>query len=117
MYADALAKIAEVADAAGRQLECFGTGHLLFTRIEDDYDRALDVATESLSKRYEMDFRKAAQRYAGLGTPEQVAERIRDFHAVGVRHIVLDLVGPYDRRDEQIERFAGEVVPLLQDLR
>jgi len=117
MYADALAKIAEAADAAGRQLERFGTGHLLFTRIEDDYDRALDVATESLSKRYAMDFRKAAQRYAGLGTPEQVAERIRDFHAVGVRHIVLDLVGPYDRRDEQIERFAGEVVPLLQDLR
>lgn len=64
-----------------------------------------------------MNFRKAAQRYAALEAPEQVAETIRKFHAVGVRHIVLDLVGPYDRREEQIEWFACAVLPLLQDLR
>lgn len=117
MYADALCKIAEAACAAGRTVERFGTGHLLFARLEDDYERALDVASESLSKRYAMDFRKAAARYAALGTPAQVAETIREFHRVGVRHVVLDLVGPYDRRTDQIERFAGEVLPLLRDLR
>ena len=69
-----------------------------------------------MSIRYNMDFRKAAARYAALGTPEQVAERIRAFHAAGVRHAVLDLLGPYEQRTAQIERFAAEVMPLLKDL-
>tara|TARA_R110002096_G_scaffold298681_2_gene493149 strand:+ start:82 stop:1053 length:972 start_codon:yes stop_codon:yes gene_type:complete len=111
MYADALATIAEAAD---REIKRFGTGHLLFARVDDDYEKALNVATESLSKRYAMDFRKAAQRYAALGTPAQVAEAILEFHAVGVRHISVDLVGPYERRMEQIERFAAEVMPLVR---
>jgi hypothetical protein len=29
----------------------------------------------------------------------------------------LDLVGPYEQRFTQIERVAGEVLPLLKDLR
>ena len=49
-------------------------GHLLFARIDDTYEKALDAATETLSVRYAMDFRKAAQRYCALGRPEQIAE-------------------------------------------
>ena len=64
-----------------------------------------------------MDFRRAAERYAALGNAEQVAGRIRDFHEAGVRHIVIDLVGPYEERPRQIEAFAAEVMPLLEDLR
>jgi alkanesulfonate monooxygenase SsuD/methylene tetrahydromethanopterin reductase-like flavin-dependent oxidoreductase (luciferase family) len=52
-----------------------------------------------------------------LGTPAQVAEKIREFHAAGVRHIMLDLLGPYEERSAQIERFAAEALPLLNDLR
>ena len=117
MFARALKEIGQAAEAAGRGETPFGTGHLLFARIDDSYERALDIATESLSRRYAMDFRKAAARYAALGTGEQVAERIRDFHRAGARHVVVDLVGPYDRRSEQIDRFASNVMPLLTDLR
>ena len=117
MYRDALGTIAMAADEAGRTLSRFGTGHLMFTRVDDDHESALEVATQSLSKRYAMDFRRAAERYAALGTPQNVAERITAFHAAGVRHIIVDLVGPYERRMEQLERFAGEVMPLLADLR
>lgn len=116
MYKDALVDIANAAETANRKIERFGTGHLLFARIDDTYERALNIATDSLTKRYNMDFRKAAARYAALGNPEQVAEVIRQFYNAGVRHIVLDLVGPYDRRMEQIERLASEVLPLLHDL-
>ena len=117
MFARALAEIDGAAEAAGREDAPFGTGHLLFARIDDSYERALEIATESLSRRYAMDFRKAAARYAALGTGEQVAERIVEFHRAGARHIVVDLVGPYDLRAEQIERFASDVMPLLADLR
>ncbi|MFT6582538.1 MAG: putative F420-dependent oxidoreductase [Alphaproteobacteria bacterium] len=117
MFADALGKIETAAQGVSRNIDSFGTGHLLFMRIDDTYEQALDAATETLSTRYAMDFRKAAQRYAALGTPAQVAEKIREFHAAGVRHIMLDFLGPYDQRNAQIERFAAEALPLLDDLR
>jgi alkanesulfonate monooxygenase SsuD/methylene tetrahydromethanopterin reductase-like flavin-dependent oxidoreductase (luciferase family) len=116
MYRAALEKIDAAATEAGRTVEKFGTGHLLFTRIDDTYEAALDAATETLSVRYAMDFRRAAQRYCALGRPEQVAQRIREFHAAGVRHVALDLLGPYEQRSDQIARFAAEAMPLLRDL-
>lgn len=117
MYKDALLKIETSADECGRQINCFGTGHLIFTRVDDSYEIALEEATNSLSKRYAMDFRRAAERYAALGSPADVAEKIKDFYDAGVRHIIIDLVGPYEKRREQIERFSSEVMPLLKELR
>jgi probable F420-dependent oxidoreductase len=116
MYRAALEKIDAAAREVGRNVPRFGTGHLLFTRIDDSYEKALDAATETLSVRYAMDFRKAAQRYCALGRPDQVVERIREFHAAGVRHVILDLLGPYEQRKNQIEMFAAEAMPLLHDL-
>jgi alkanesulfonate monooxygenase SsuD/methylene tetrahydromethanopterin reductase-like flavin-dependent oxidoreductase (luciferase family) len=117
MYRSALEMIAIAADSAGRSRRPFGTGHLLFTRLDSTYEKALDRATETLSIRYAMDFRNAAARYCALGTPAQVAERIREFYAAGVRHMVLDLLGPYEERQRQIEWFATGALPLLRDLR
>ncbi len=117
MYRDALNTIAAAVEVAGRAGIQFGTGHLLFTRLDNTYEAALDRASETLSVRYAMDFRKAASRYCALGTPDQVATRIREFYDAGVRHIVLDLLGPYEERQRQIEWFAAEALPLLSDLR
>jgi probable F420-dependent oxidoreductase len=112
-----LGKIADAADKAGRRLASFGTGHLLFTRLDDTYEQALEAAVTTLSQRYGSDMRRAAERYAALGRADQVAERIRAFHAAGVRHLSIDLLGPYEERPQHIERFAAEVLPLLADLR
>ena len=112
-YRQGLETIARSADQQGRRLERLGTGHLLFAWIDDDYERALDAASEHLSMRYAMDFRSAAQRYAALGPPADVAARIAEFRDAGVRHFVLDMTGPYQERDEQLQRFAREVRPLL----
>jgi alkanesulfonate monooxygenase SsuD/methylene tetrahydromethanopterin reductase-like flavin-dependent oxidoreductase (luciferase family) len=118
MFRQGLEKIAAAASAAARTFDrSFGTAHLLFTRIDDTYEKALDAATVSLSQRYAMDFRKAAQRYCALGPPQQVVETILRFHEAGARHVILDFVGPYEERDRQIERFASEALPLLARLR
>jgi alkanesulfonate monooxygenase SsuD/methylene tetrahydromethanopterin reductase-like flavin-dependent oxidoreductase (luciferase family) len=82
--------------------------------MDDAYEKAWDAATEHLSRRYAMDFRAAAKRYAALGRPEDVAERVDAFLRAGVRHVVVDLVGPFAERDAQLERFAREVRPLLR---
>jgi len=117
MYAAALEKIVAAAAAAGRASARFGTGHLLFMRLDRTYEEALEAATVSLSQRYAMDFRRAAEGDAALGPPEQVAQRIRAFHAAGVRHLLLDIVGPYEDREAQIRWIARDLLPLLADLR
>jgi probable F420-dependent oxidoreductase len=118
MFRRGLEKIAAAATESGRVFNRgFGTAHLLFTCVDDTYEKALDAATASLSQRYGMDFRKAAERYCALGPPQRVAETIMRFHEAGVRHVILDFVGPYEERDRQIERFASEALPLLAGLR
>lgn len=112
-YAEGLAQIGRAAEEAGRTPEHFGTAHLLFTFIADRYEDALDAATAHLSKRYAMDFRRAAERYAALGPPEAVAEKIHRFREAGVRHVIVDSTGPLEERGAQLERFAKEVRPLL----
>ncbi len=116
MFASALEKIAGAADGAGRKIERYGTSHLLFGRIDDTYEQALDAATETLSVRYNMDFRKAAERYCALGPPADFAQRVAEFFNAGVRHLILDFVGPYEEREQQFRRFAEEVAPLITGL-
>ena len=45
--------------------------------------------------------------------PQAVAVKIAEFHAAGVRHVNLDLLGTPAERDTQLRRFAAEVRPLL----
>ncbi len=113
MFKQALIKIEGSAGENRRDMKVYGTGHLLFLRIDDRYEDALDVATETLSLRYNMDFRRAAQKYCALGSSADIAAQIKAFIDSGVRHFVLDFVGPHEDRNGQIERFSNEVRPLL----
>ena len=115
-YRAALETIHRAAEEAGRDLSHFGTGHLLFVRLAENYESALEYATEKLSTRYAMDFSKPAKRYCALGTAQQVAASIREFHAAGVRHLVVDLIAERSDQIEQIDHFGQEVMPLLADL-
>ncbi len=112
-YRDALAKIAAEAQRARRELARFETGHLIFLALGSTRERALEQAAATLSQRYAMDFRRATDRYAALGTPADVAERIAEFHRAGMRHLIVDVVGRPEEREEQLARFAREVRPLL----
>ena len=99
--------------AAGRSSDGFGTGHLLFARIDKDYETALDVATHHLSVRYAMDFREAAKKYCALGAAADAAATTEKFYEAGCRTIVFDLIGPYEERIEHLEAIAEDVLPLL----
>ena len=112
-----LETIAGAYATAGRDGPSFGSGHLLFLRVDKDYETALDVAAHHLSVRYAMDFREPAKKYCALGTAGDVAAPIARFHESGCRTIVLDLIGPYEERAEQIEAIAAEVLPLLAAFR
>ena len=113
-YADGLAKIEAAAERAKRDVDPFGTGHLLFARVADDYESAFESANAHLSRRYAMDFSRATKRYAAIGAPADVAARMDEYRRAGVRHFILDTVADdASERKEQLERFAQEVRPLL----
>ena len=112
-YREGLETIARAAEEAGRSVESFGTGHLLFTRIDSSYEAALETASAHLSRRYAMDFRRATERYAAIGRPEDVAERIAALRDAGLRHVIVDPTGPLGDREDQLEAFAKSVRPLL----
>ena len=113
-FAESLEVISDAAAKAKRAQAPFGTAHLLFMRIDDSRDKALDDAAELLSVRYAMDFRKAADRYCALGNPQDIADTLHAFHSAGVRQFILDMLGSREERDAQIKRFTEEVKPLLR---
>ena len=113
MYRESLDKIELEYDRSGRAIEQFVSAHLLFTRLDKDYETALNAAVKSLSVRYNMDFRRAAERYCALGTAEQIAQNLKEFYEAGVRYVILDLVGPYEERLDHLAAFADEVLPLI----
>lgn len=47
-----------------------------------------------------------------VGSPEEIAGRIRAYEAVGVRHFLLSASAPYDL--EGLTRFAEKVIPLFR---
>ena len=112
--ADGLEIIAREAAKAGREFERFGTMIHLFTTLGPTYEAALDVAAHHLSKRYAMDFREPAKRYAAIGKPADVAARIADFIKAGIRDVGVDVASHPSDRDAQLEQFAKEVIPLLR---
>jgi alkanesulfonate monooxygenase SsuD/methylene tetrahydromethanopterin reductase-like flavin-dependent oxidoreductase (luciferase family) len=116
MYRESLDKIQVEYDRSGRAIEQFVSAHLLFTRLDKDYETALNVAVKSLSVRYNMDFRRAAERYCALGTAEQIAQTLQTFYKAGVRYVILDLVGPYEERLDHLTAFADEVLPLIGEM-
>jgi len=47
-----------------------------------------------------------------IGTPEQVAEKMRPFLGIGFRHFILGFPGPHDA--ESMERMITDVKPMLE---
>ncbi len=112
-YAEGLDFIGREAERAGRRLERFGTGVFLFFTLAENHERAHQIATASLSRRYAMDFTEPARRYGALGTPADVAAKIAEYVAAGARDFVLDAAVD-SGREEQLERIGREVIPLVR---
>jgi dimethylsulfone monooxygenase len=70
------------------------------------------IANTQLEQRVSLEDYSVSNRglRSGLaGTPEQVAERVRDFERAGVDLLLLQFSPQY----EEMERFAAEVIPLV----
>jgi len=78
-----------------------------FGDSDDEAARAFD---EYISKYYpELSQAIDLSNWGPVGTPDQIAEWIRTFAEAGVDHFICRF-GALDQFD-QVERFAGEVLP------
>jgi alkanesulfonate monooxygenase SsuD/methylene tetrahydromethanopterin reductase-like flavin-dependent oxidoreductase (luciferase family) len=77
--------------------------------IRDDPEEARRVWAECLAR---AGTAPEVIRNAWLGSPADIAERIRPYRALGFDTMIVELPAPYDA--ETIERLATEVVPLVE---
>lgn len=113
-YAQARTLIEEEAEKAGRDLSAFHWTIYQFTSVGDDYDEAHARAIARLTRQYNQDFSKIAERYCSIGSPEQVAERMRAFAEAGVDHFIVTPITPPGAFMEHVDRIAREVLPALR---
>jgi probable F420-dependent oxidoreductase len=110
-------RIRAFAAEAGRRLEPgsgFEPAHMAFTVVDDDWSRAHAIAARYLTRQYNQPFDELARKYCVLGPPERCADTLRGFVEAGARTLVIGFVAGVERAEEQIERFAAEVMPRLR---
>jgi alkanesulfonate monooxygenase SsuD/methylene tetrahydromethanopterin reductase-like flavin-dependent oxidoreductase (luciferase family) len=78
--------------------------------VRDDLN-AVDKRMREVAARNKVE---APNRPAVLGTPEDIAKRLLEYHKVGVRGFLFGMSPPYDR--ETIERAMSEVKPRFLEL-
>jgi probable F420-dependent oxidoreductase len=110
-YAQSLAKIHAAADAAGRELPGFVTGHLTFITVGRDYESARERWVKRLSQRYAQDFAPLAGKYGVIGTPQQCVEQLERFRAAGCTYFLLNPICDVSEERDQLEQIAADVVP------
>tara|TARA_B100000676_G_C18012215_1_gene807386 strand:- start:311 stop:1306 length:996 start_codon:yes stop_codon:yes gene_type:complete len=116
MFAKSIKMIEEFYLEENSEERSFDTAHHIFVRLDNEYEKSFDLASEQLSQRYGMDFSGPTKKYVALGPKENVTSFFSDFIDSGVRNFVIDFAGPENQRNEQAEIFGSEVLPLLREI-
>jgi alkanesulfonate monooxygenase SsuD/methylene tetrahydromethanopterin reductase-like flavin-dependent oxidoreductase (luciferase family) len=105
-----LQAIREAADRHGSDFDRLVISYQVTMNIGDSDDEAARAFDEYISKYYpELSQAIDLSNWGPVGTPDQIAEWIRTFAEAGVDHFICRF-GALDQFD-QVERFAGEVLP------
>ncbi|MET9325675.1 LLM class flavin-dependent oxidoreductase [Tsukamurella sp. NPDC003166] len=113
-FRGAAATVREELARRGRHGDGFRIGKRVYLAIDDDPARARRVADEGLFRLYGALTTRFGE-VAVTGTPEQVADGLREVVDAGARTVLLNPMGSDVAADrEQLERLHAEVLPLLR---
>lgn len=118
-YRQGLEKIQTFAAEAGRPVEPgrgFEPAHLAFAVLDDDRERARAIAVRYLSRQYNQPFDDLVTKYCVFGSPARCVETLAGFVEAGVRTFVIGFTAGAEQAEDQVERFAAEVLPRLRQL-
>ena len=114
MLAESMDKIATFAGEAGRVDGAVRGGLFIFTCVNEDRDRALELANEQLSRQYNQDFSQLVEKYTLAGSPEDCAARAREYLDAGATAIMFSHGCPPDYAEENTTQIAEGLIPLLR---
>jgi probable F420-dependent oxidoreductase len=107
-FAEGVAAVRAHALEAGRDPEAMTHGVVAFARVEEDGDRAREGAREHLSRRYGMRFEPHhVERLCIAGTPEECAERLREYAASGAAFVSFNPAVEEDALLDQVARLRS----------
>jgi alkanesulfonate monooxygenase len=113
-FRSAWGRIRGYAEEAGRDPDELQNVAQLALCIDDSFEAADRKARQYIADYFDLpEWSESTAESAIRGTPEQCAEQIAAQVEAGVQHICLV---PRDYEQEQVERFAAEVAPLLEGL-
>jgi probable F420-dependent oxidoreductase len=118
-------RIRTLAPAYGRSDVAFASVASLFAYCADDHEAAVQAAADSLLRTFhgsnldthktlDQSPRAVVQQYAAIGRPADCAATIARFIEAGATDVILNPLAPADEIEEQLTRFAREVLPLLR---
>jgi len=105
--------LGEAARRHGRDFADYTVAYQVTMNIGDSQGDAREAFGDYISKYYpELSKAMDLSNWGPVGTPDDIAAWIREFHARGVRHFICRF-GAIDQFG-QVERFAREVLPQFQ---
>lgn len=111
-FRQAWEKIRGFAEAAGRDPDDLENVAQLALCIDDSFESGDRRVRQYIDDYFDLpEWSESTAESAIRGTPEQCAEQIAEHVAAGVQHICLV---PHRYEQEQVERFAAEVLPLVE---
>ena len=88
-YASSVARIRQIADDAGRDLDLFDWYAFIFVSVDRDGRRARQEAAAMMGGTYDQDFGALVDNVAAAGTPDEVVEKVEQYIAAGARHLIF----------------------------
>jgi probable F420-dependent oxidoreductase len=111
-YASSVARIRDLADEVGRNLDLFEWYAFIFVYVHPDGRRARRKAAKMMGGTYDQDFGPMVDSVAAAGTAEEVLERVEQFVAAGARHLIfLPATRQTADYDAIVRQLVEEVVP------
>ncbi|MGD9752189.1 MAG: LLM class flavin-dependent oxidoreductase [Acidimicrobiia bacterium] len=114
MLRDSLATIATMRADTDRAGDPVRAGQYLFFCVHRDRDEAHRQAIARLSKQYAQDFSKLVGKYAIAGTPDDCAERLRQYIDAGASSIFLSSACDNDYLERNEQLLAEAVMPAFR---
>jgi probable F420-dependent oxidoreductase len=111
---DSLGRAREQAVSFGRKPDDLSGAYFAWSMVDRDGNRAERTGIEFLSRAYNQDMGRVADRFLALGTPARLIERLSEYHAAGVETVLIALAG--EDTDAAFDLLATEVMPALRKL-
>jgi probable F420-dependent oxidoreductase len=106
-------KVRNYADRAGRDPDELENMAQVALCIDDSFEIADRKVREFIDEYFDLpEWSESSAESAIRGTPEQCAAQVAEYVATGVQHICLV---PYLFEQEQVERFATEIMPSVKN--